>query len=721
MKNLNENQILILDYMKEAQGKLSFNDLKKQFNIKGEIKTASFYDDLEDLQIKGEVYLKDGFYQIFPKDLGMYQCAITINDSGRGYAKMDKPKIYIPHEKLNGALEDDLVVLKQIHKEKGRIIAEVTDIIKRNSDTLICELTNDRRLVPVRSRYNINLKFTDDGSLVPGDRVKVKLGDKVEGVYPVKIEKLIGHANDLNIELTTIAEEFGFYNEIPEDAAKQLEAIPNEVLDKDTDKRIDLTHDEVFSIDGADTKDRDDAVSIKKLDNGNYLLRVHISDVEHYVPVGSPLYNSALDKGTSLYLVNGVIPMLPHKLSNGICSLDEKVYRLTTTCEMEIDRESAEVLNFDVYKSFIKSKKQMTYDDVNQILETGIIPKGYEPFVQSLTLLKEYSDVCHERRKKKKALSFDSHELEVVMDENTPVGFMLKKRGPAEKMIENAMVHANETVATMLCYMNVPSIYRVHDIPDVNTFNESLTELKTLYMFKKYASFMNLNSIDKLLDKAKNSEDFDVISSLILRQLKRAKYTTDQGVHYGLGLRHYTHFTSPIRRAPDLIINGLLTRFLNDYNYEDLDILEKDLAEAAYHASKRERQADKAEIEANLLEMAKYLESHLEELRGQDIEAKIKDLDSYYSSVKLKNGIVGKLDLSDRKFSYNKDGRFITAKYPSGKEHYHLGDKVKVQLADVNVKDREIIFSLEGLLNDETLKSIPLLEPLEKNKTLKRH
>ncbi len=721
MKNLNENQVLILNYMNEAQKKLSFSDLKKQFNIKGQDEITSFYNDINDLRLKGEIWLSDDYYQIFPKNVGLYQGTITINESGRGYVKIGKQKIFVPHEKLNGALDEDVVVLKEIHKEKGRVIAEVINIVKRNSDTLVCELTNDRNLKPVRSKYNISLSFIDDGSLVVGDRVKVKLEEKVDGSYPVKIERYIGHADDLNIELTTIAEEYGFYNELSEGAQKQLETIPNEVLDKDTDGRVDLTHEQIFSIDGINTKDRDDAVSIAKLDNGNFLLKVHISDVEHYVPVGSPLYHYALDRGTSLYLVNGVIPMLPHKLSNGICSLDEKVLRLTNTCEMEIDKETAEVVNFNVYKSVIKSGKQMNYEDVNKILEHNVIPEGYESFIDDLRLFKEFSDVYDERRKKRKALSFDSKEIEVVMDENTPTGFGIKKRGPAEKMIENAMVSANETVATMLYYMNVPSIYRVHDIPDINTFNESLSELKKLYMFKKYANFMTLNSIDKLLDKAKDSEDYDIISSLILRQLKRAKYTYEVGAHYGLGLRYYTHFTSPIRRSPDLIINGLLNRFLYEHNYEDLDILEKDIAEAAYHASQRERQADKAEMEANLFEMAKYLQIHLDELRDQNIEAKIKDLDNYYSSVRLHNGITGKLDLSDKKFSYNKDGRFITAKYPSGKVHYHLGDKIKVHLEDVNVKDREIIFSLEGLLQDEVLDPIPLLEPFDKTKTMKRH
>ncbi len=716
MKCVNENQKNILEFMKEKAKKLSFRDLKNHLNIKGEKEIASFYDDINDLRFQGKIFVKDDMYQLFPSDLGMYQGTITINDSGRGYAKIDKDKFFIPREKLNGALDNDIVVLQMLHKEDGHNIAEVVQVVKRNSDTLVCEVNDNGEIVPIRSKYSIEMNIPKNNKLVAGDRITVILGEEKNGKYDAKIDKLIGHKDDLNIELNTIAYEFGFDNDLPQDVQKQLETIPSEVKEEDTIGRVDHTNDRIFTIDGADTKDIDDAISIDTNEKGNYILRVHIADVSHYVKPKTPLHRLALNRGTSLYLVNGVLPMLPHQLSNGICSLNEKVPRLAKTCEMEVDKNTGEVINFNIYKSVINSNKKMTYDDVNSIVEDVIVPSGYEKFVDDLELLKQFSLLCSRVKRERKALHFETPELYIQMEGDKPTGFAEKHRRTAEVMVENAMLGANETVATMLYYMNVPALYRIHEIPDAHKFNKALLDLKSLYIFKKYANLMTLNDINKLLDKAKGSKDYEFISTIILRQLKRARYAAYNDSHYGLGLRFYTHFTSPIRRLPDLIIHGLLDRYLVDFNFDDLDDLEKDLADVAAHSSKQERKADMAETAAEQMEMAKYLEDNFDLLKDEDIEAKIDYLDSYYRTVKLDNGITGKLDTSN--LTYNKHNRSLIGKDHGEKVNYYIGDKVKVRLENASAKDRMIEFKIEGPLT-EPLEPNPLLESLDKKNTKK--
>ncbi len=717
--NSNEYKEKILEFME--QKKLSFDNLRKGLGVKGEQDMTSFSCALEELRAEGKLYLDNNFYKLFTKDLGLYQSKIKIINNGKGVTKINGKKFYIPKEKLNGALDKDIVVLKPFCFNDNRVGAEVVQIVKRYNNTLVCELTEDRQLVPLKSKYNIKLVFNDDYTLVPGDRVLVRLGKENNSGFEVEIQNVIGNVNDLNIELTTIAYEFGFDNTTTEQVQKQLREIPTQVEDESIKDRKDLTDEMIYTIDGVCTKDIDDAISIDINEKGNYVLKVHIADVSHYIKEGTPLYNQAKERATSLYLIDKVIPMFPHQISNGICSLNENERRLAITCEMEIDKEG-QVTSFDIYESVISSNKKMNYDDVNSIVEKGKWVKGYGKYVDNLCLFKEFSEIATKARINRGSLFFESTEHNILMNGDKPVSFAVKRKGLGEGMIENAMLYANETVAAMIYYMQLPFIYRNHGRPDEDKIKKGLEELKHVSIFKNYSNLMYFKNLSKLLKKVGKTKEFELMSPYILRLLPRALYEAECDEHYGLGLRQYTHFTSPIRRFPDLIVHSLLRRYLFQYNFDDLDEISKELVEIASHSSYKERQADAAEAAAEQMEMAKYMEEHFEELKEQNIAAKITWLDDKGAIVTLNNGIIGSLEYdrfsASSKLSYNRKDHSLNGKYHGKKVKYSIGDEVVVRLKQASAKDRYILFTLVSPLI-KTNDLLTIFEPFKKHREKK--
>ncbi len=343
----------------------------------------------------------------------------------------------------------------------------------------------------------------------------------------------------------------------------EVEKLPSEVKEEEMVGRRDLRDKTIFTIDGADTKDIDDAISLDMLENGNYSLGVHIADVSYYVKEGSEIYQEAMERGTSVYLADRVIPMLPHKLSNGICSLNEGVDRLAMSCVMEIDSKG-NVVSYDIFESVIRSRKKMTYTDVNKIIEENIIPEGYEPFADTLIKMEELAQILRKHKVERGYIDFGIDESKIIVDETgKAIDIKLRNRGKGENLIEDFMIAANETVATCIYFMELPFIYRVHGEPNEEKINSFLTFVSSLgYTLSGKIKDMHPKTMQSILNQLKDKKEFHILSSLLLRSMQKAVYDTDNIGHFGLASERYTHFTSPIRRFPDTTVHRLLRKYL---------------------------------------------------------------------------------------------------------------------------------------------------------------
>lgn len=407
-------------------------------------------------------------------------------------------------------------------------------------------------------------------------------------------------------------EKYQIKTEFDPEVIEQLDSIPEEISKEDKIGRRDLTDEVIFTIDGDDTKDIDDAISVEKLENGHYKLGVHIADVSYYVKEGSPLDNEAMERGTSVYLVDRVIPMLPHKLSNGICSLNPDVERLAISCVMEIDSKGKTV-DYEIFESVIKSRIQMTYKKVNKILEEDVIPSGYEPYAQKLKLMKELADIIRKAKVERGYLDFDVDEAKILVDENcVPTDVVLRDRGAGENLIEDFMIQANECVATHIFYMNLPFIYRIHEYPKEEKIKGFLSFVQTLgYTVPGNIKDTSPKSMQKLISFLSDKKEFKILSSLLLRNMQKAVYSPQNLGHYGLASKCYTHFTSPIRRYPDTTVHRLLRTYLfnNDMSSETIRHWEEKLIYVADHSSLKERSSVDCEREVEDMKMAEYMEN----------------------------------------------------------------------------------------------------------------
>ena len=692
-----------------SKKKLTSEKLRSLIHIKGEEEQATFFSALIDLEEEGKIYLDEkGYYQEFDENkLNKVQGEIHINTTGHGFVikkgQKQKRKYLLKKENLNGALDGDIVVLKDFKNNGTNYMdAKVEKIIKRSDKNTIFEYIGENTFIP----YNVfgNIKVICPKSLtklVAGNLALIKLDknyiaqiDK-DLVFEGTITKVIGHKDDPDIEIAAIAATHGFFKDFSKEAIEELKDIKEYVLDEEITGRKDLRNENIFTIDGQDTKDMDDAVSIKK-DGENYILSVHIADVSHYVKEGSNLDKEAFVRGTSAYLADSVLPMLPHELSNGICSLNEKVDRLTKTVKMIIDKDG-KIIDYDIFNSVINSKKKMTYEEVNEVLENGKLIEEYIPFIKDLNLMKELSLILREKRKKRGNIDFSSTEVKaIVTKEGTPTSFEQRSQKTAEKMIENFMIAANEIVTTHYAYMGLPFVYRVHGGPHDDTLVETINFLKEQGLCNGAANNL-LNKInngtytskdlDAFLESFKDTENYGVISNYILTSMSKAKYSNINEGHYGLALNFYTHFTSPIRRYPDLMVHRLID-YYNDFEtvLEKLNAIEEKLPDICSHSSYMERQADAAEEETLDLKMAEYIKDYI----GESFNGQIIRMTPYGMDIKMENNIKGIVRPED------------VSKTKKDLDHkFKLGEKVCVLVKEVSVPHRLIYLNIAYPLNNK--------------------
>ena len=510
-----------------------------------------------------------------------------------------------------------------------------------------------------------------------------------------KIIEIIGYIDQAGVDMMSLIKEYDLPYEFPEPVSKEAKKIAQEVDEDDIKNRRDLREEEIFTIDGEDAKDLDDAVNVKKLDNGNYILGVHIADVSHYVKEGSFLDKEAIIRGTSVYMLDRVIPMLPVELSNGICSLNAGKDRFAISCIMEINAKG-QVISSDIFKSVINVTERMSYTNVQKILDNSDreVTKRYSKHIEHFRLMEELAHILKNRRAKDGSLDLDIPESKVVLDERG-IAVDIKKYEItfANEIIEQFMLTANETVAEKFYWLEAPFIYRVHEAPDM----EKVTELNKFlfnlgYRVKCNKEEVHPTAFADVLEKIKGKPEERVISNLILRTLKVARYESENKGHFGIASKYYCHFTSPIRRYPDLFIHRIISKYLKQgYNLSEEEI-EKYSAQATKYAetsSEREKIAQKVERESVDIKMAEYMENHI----GEEYPGIISSITSFGVFVELENTVEGMIrfdKLGDEYFIYDEDRKTLMGE--KTKTMFDIGDKINIRVIAADKQTRRIDF-----------------------------
>ena len=688
----------ILKILEESERSLTVFEIEERLETNN---LEELLKVLNELEIETLVYHTNKDKYMLFKDSHLLKGVLHSNKKGFGFVDVDDSDvdIYIPKENINGALHGDLVVVELVNK-KGldRVEGRIVKVLKHESNTYVGEINFKNNVGYVTlDEYKVNLEVVvaKENSLNAVDGHKVVIGivkrisnKKAEG----KVVKIIGHKNDPGVDILSIVYKYGINTSFPEEVTEEVKSIPMEVTEADLKGRRDLRDKIIFTIDGDDTKDIDDAISIKK-DGDIYTLGVHIADVSYYVKEGSPLDKEAMDRGTSVYLVDRVIPMLPHELSNGICSLNPNVDRLAISCVMKYDSEG-KLLDYDIFPSVIKSRKQMTYKNVNSILEKNIVPEGYEEFVADLKTMSEFATILRRMKVKRGYLDFDVDEAKILVDENcVPYEITKRERGSGENLIEDFMIAANECVASHIYNMDLPFIYRIHECPKEEKIRDFLGFVSNLgYQVTGDLKGNKSTAIQKLLKFVREKKEGPILTSLLLRCMQKAIYSPTNVGHFGLGSSCYTHFTSPIRRYPDTTVHRLLRTYLfsHDLSSHTIHHNQEKMIFVADNSSAMERASVDCEREVEDMKMAEYMESHI----GEEFPGMITSVMSFGMFVELDNLVEGLVPvrLMDDYFVF--DEMRMTLVGERSKVKYTIGERVLIKVVAASKEAKTIDFEV---------------------------
>ncbi len=608
--------------------------------------------------------------------------------------------VYVSSSNMNGAIHLDRVIVEITSKKGMQLEGRIVRVIDRNLKQVVGELCAKDNVYYLKSdenKLNVQIIIEKNKTLgaVEGHKVLVKITGRIkDNKYHGEVVKILGHKNDPGVDILSIVAKYGIHDTFSDEVMKEVDEIPNEVLPEEYNGRRDLRDVEIFTIDGDDTKDIDDAISIKKLDNGNYSLGVHIADVSYYVKENTKLDDEAYERGTSVYLADRVIPMLPHKLSNGICSLNPGVDRLAMSCVMEIDHKG-DVVSYDIFESVIKSRKQMTYKNVNKYLEEGIVPEGYEPFTNSLSLMEELAKILRANKERRGYIDFDIDEAKIIVnDKGEAIDVKLRERGTGEKLIEDFMIAANETVASCIYFMELPFVYRVHGEPSEEKIDNFLKFISVLgYHVNGKTKDLHPKTMQNILEQLKDKKEYHILASVLLRSMQKAVYDKTNIGHYGLASKCYTHFTSPIRRYPDTTVHRLLRKYLFKHQIDNdtINYWENKLVVLTEHVSQKERDSIDCEREVDDMKMAEYMMKHI----GEEFDGIISSVTSFGMFIELPNLIEGLVKLEDMKDdTYVYDETRFCLKGTSKKKIYRLGDNVRVIVKNASKEAKTIDFEL---------------------------
>lgn len=653
------------------------------------------------------VVTRKGKYAI-PKELGFLVGRLQGHAKGFGFLIPDdreEEDVFIAAENIEGAMHNDRIMVRLLSHKGSEVCSREGEVVR------ILERANKTVVGTFEKGENFGFVIPDDSRIafdifIPGDAAK-----KVESGYKVvaeivrwpeprrnpegRIIEVLGHKDDVGIDILSVIRQFNLPEEFPEDVQEAARKIPQELSEEDMAGRKDLRALKTITIDGADAKDFDDAVSVKVLDNGNYLLGVHIADVSHYVIENSPLDKEALKRGTSIYLVDRVIPMLPEELSNGICSLNPNVDRLAISVFMEIDH-NGKVVDYSIDESVIQSKHRMVYEDVSKILEDNdpeLIEK-YSDLVDDLKNMEKLYKILNKRREARGSIDFDLEETKIALDiKGKPIDVMPYERRVSNRIIEEFMLVCNETIAEHIYWQRIPFMYRVHEEPTVEKmldFNEFIHNFG--YHLKGIGGDIHPKVLQDLLKKIKGTPEEGIISAVMLRSLQKARYSHESLGHFGLATNYYCHFTSPIRRYPDLMIHRIIKDLLhNRMDGKRIKHLENILPEMADHCSQRERLADEAERETQDLKMAEYMVDKV----GMEFEGIISGVTGFGIYVQLPNTVEGMVHINsieDDYYIYDEKHYCLIGEHT--RKIYKLGDIVKIRVIKADVATRNIDFVL---------------------------
>lgn len=691
---------IILDKLRDNTS-LTIMELNDLLGLTTIDEYKSLQNTLDEMVSDGILYYSDKKKKyLLLENSHLVKGTLSLNEKGFGFIIINKDTkdVYVNEKNINGAQDGDLVLFEYLNKDKDRPEGRIIKTIKRNYEPLVGEVIlvdGEYFVKPDRKGANIYIPRDNLNGAVEGHKVVVtplKEGNRVG-----KITKIIGHKNDVGVDILSFVYEYNFSPSFPDEVVEELDDIPSYLTEEEINKELssgrrDLRSEEIFTIDGSDTKDIDDAISLSKLDDGKYKLGVHIADVSYYVKEGTKLDDEAYFRGTSVYLVDRVLPMLPHKLSNGICSLNENEDRFAFSCVMIID-DKGDIGHYEIFKSIIRSRKKMTYEEVNKILEENTTSEDYIPFEKTLLLMNELSKILRKKMIRRGYIEFESTEAKIKVDENChPTHIESRVQRSGEELIENFMIAANETVASSIYYKNLPGIYRVHDKPDEKRLGEFMKFLSLHgYVVNGKNKIDNPKDLQHILSQLEEVPEVRVLHDMAIRSQAKAVYSDINIGHFGLGSKCYSHFTSPIRRYPDLILHRLLKDY--NYNYSDRIISERkeELPIECEHCSIREQEAQNCERDVDKMKKAEYMMDHI----GEVYDGIISGVQEFGFFVELENTIEGLVKAESIKGDYYVfDNDLMALIGKKSKKKYSFGDKVKVKVTRADKDRSEIDFEI---------------------------
>lgn len=689
----------ILEVLKKSDKALSVHEIEDILGLSTVDELKNLLKDLNDLEDNLSVYRTNKNNYMLFNNSHLKIGKLIGNKKGYGFVDIEGDEdVFISASNMNGAIHGDRVIVEIISKKGLDLEGRIVKIVDRKFKQMVGEFYYSNGIPKIKldeQKLNIDIVIDKNKTLgaMDGHKVLIKIREKLHGnCYKAEVMKILGHKNDPGVDILSIVNKYGINDTFSDEVMEEVDKLPNEVSEEEMVGRRDLRNACIFTIDGDDTKDIDDAISIDILDNTNYKLGVHIADVSYYVKENSKIDEEAYDRGTSVYLADRVIPMLPHKLSNGICSLNPGVDRLAVTCEMEINHKG-EVVSYDIYESVIRSKKQMTYKCVNKILEENIVPEGYEPFVDSLNKMLELSKILRAYKTKRGCIDFNIEEAKIVVnDKGEAIDVVLRNRGVGEKMIEDFMIAANETVASCVYFMDLPFVYRVHGEPNEEKINNFLKFISILgYKVNGNIKEITPKEMQKLLGQLSEKKKFSILSRLLLRSMQKAVYDKNNIGHFGIASKCYTHFTSPIRRYPDTTVHRLLRTYLFKHKIDNdtIDYWNNKLPFLTEHSSNKERDSIECEREVDDMKKAEYMEKHI----GEEYDGMISSIMSFGIFVELPNSVEGLIkidDLTDDTYIF--DEATFSLRGKKNKRGYRLGDNIRIKVKAANKEAKTVDF-----------------------------
>lgn len=722
----------LLQFMREEAYKpMTLSELVAVFDIRSD-EIRAFKKVLNAMEREGLIVLTKKEKYCIPERVGLVAGRLQGHQRGFGFLIPEnegEKDVFIPSSCMNGAMNGDKVLAQITREDRNgkKREGEIVEVVERANNKIIGVYENSRNfgfVVPedTRLHQDIFISKKDRNGANDGDVVIVEVTKwpekrrSPEGV----ITEVLGQKGDKGLDILTIIKKFGLPEEFPDKVLNYADKIDEEIEPKEYKRRTDFRDLKMVTIDGEDAKDLDDAVSIERLPDGNFRLGVHIADVTHYVREKDPLDKEALKRGTSVYLIDRVIPMLPKKLSNGICSLNPKVDRLTLSCMMTIDKKG-KVLDHSIHEGIIRTNERMTYADVTKILvdKDEELIKKYDYLYEDFKAMEELAMILRGRRMKRGAIDFEFEEAKITLNSlGKPVEIKPYPREISNRIIEEFMLVCNETIAEYMYWTNLPFVYRVHEDPDEEKLIKFREFIYNLGYTMKWGQEIHPGTLQEVLDKVKGKKEETVVSTLLLRSMMKARYSPESLGHFGLAARYYCHFTSPIRRYPDLQIHRIIKEQIN--GKIDGGRAKKLIGIVDYaskQSSETERVAQEAEREVDDLKKAEYMQERI----GQEFEGIVSSVTSFGMFVELPSTIEGLVHitaLEDDYYVYDENHLALIGERT--KNIYRLGDEVKVKCSKVDIENREIYFDLISDEEDEDIKEEALKELNEKIPQVKK-